>query len=140
TTDVRLVRPQLATLRGTVSDAQGRVAGAKIRVAENSGPALPFGGGATATTAADGTFSISDLASGKYVLSYGYGDALAMCEEPLEIAAGQVLVERTLVLRTGAIKLCVRGEDGEPVAGARVNVDRPGTRGAPRSEVRMVAV
>src|SRR5690606_22580182 len=71
---------------------------------------------------------------------YGYGDALAMCEEPLEIAAGQVLVERTLVLRTGAIKLCVRGEDGEPVAGARVNVDRPGTRGAPRSEVRMVAV
>ncbi len=142
TTPLTLIQPQLTTLRGTISDSTGRVGGAKIKLAQTSDFA-GLGGGHGATADGSGAFELVDLPAGKYTLRYGYPEAVAMCEEPLEIVGGQALLERALILRTGTIKLIVNGEDGEPIAGARVTLEREGQRAGgqePRREVRMVAV
>jgi uncharacterized GH25 family protein len=142
-TAVTLTQPQLTTLRGTVTDAKGPVGGAKIRVQEDGALAMAgFGGGYSATSDASGAFALADLPAGKYTLRYGYADALAMSEEPLELVSGQALVERSLMLRTGTLRLIVHGEDGTGLAGAKVTLERVGQGSVrpQRREIRMVAV
>ncbi len=142
TTPLTLIQPQLTTLRGSISDSAGRVRGAKVKLAQAS-DFVGFGGGYSATADGNGDFELVDLPAGKYTLRYGYPEAIAMCEEPLEIVSGQALLERALALRTGTIKMIVHSEDGEPIAGARVTLEREGEReggNAPQREIRMVAV
>jgi len=140
TVPVTLVRPQLARLRGTIHDTKGAVANAKVEMSA-ADDVIGLGSPYKATSDASGAFELADLPPGQYVLRYGYADAVAMSEQPLQIATGEVLVERELMLRTGTVKLIVRGEDGEAIAGARVTlVAGGGSSSAPRREIRMVAV
>lgn len=132
TASVTLVQPVLATVRGTISDSTGRVAGAKVRLeeAESTGPIANEG--YSATTDASGVFEIKQVPAAGYVLRYGYADAIVSAEERVTVGAGEALVERDLVLRTGTVKLTVRDEAGEPIARAKVALSRAGDKGAPR--------
>jgi protocatechuate 3,4-dioxygenase beta subunit len=148
TTTVRLVRPVLAKVAGSIVDADGPVANAKVRLDEEDEPALPFmSGGFSAKANGSGQFSIEGVPPGRYWLRYGREGATMLCREPLEIPEGQVLIERKLTIVTGKVRVLVVDEKGEPVSRARVRLDRgePAARagggGAPRQvEIRMFAI
>lgn len=142
TASVTLVHPTLATVRGTVSDASGRVAGAKVSLGELEPARVVFGDSYVSTTDASGTFEIKDVPPAGYVLRYGHADAVVKAEQPLTINAGDTLIERDLLLRTGSVKLSVRDEAGDPVARARVTLTAVGAGPAPRarSSARMMMI
>lgn len=140
TTPITLIRPVLTRLAGSVSDSKGLVDGAKLEL--STGDDLGLGSPYKAKTDSSGRFELEDLPPGDYVLRYGYPDAFVMSEQAVHIGAGEPLVEKQLLLRTGTLALIVRDEDGEAVAGARVTLDAAGDGGArrPQRQIRMVAV
>lgn len=144
TVAVRLVHPILATVRGTVSDASGRVAGAKVSLRELDSSRVAFGDPYATTTDASGAFELKDVPPAAYTLRFGHGDAVVRAEQSLTITPGDTLVERDLLLRTGTVKLIVRDQAGEPLPRARVALARAGEAGRsgerPRPAARMVMI
>jgi protocatechuate 3,4-dioxygenase beta subunit len=137
TTEVKVVQPVLAVVRGTVRDAQGAVAGAEVELLEGDMPRLPMAGGLAAKTDKDGAFEIPDLAPGSYRVSYGRKNAPVPFEDSLEIAPGQLEVRRDFVLNGGIVTVTVFDRDGEPLRGAKLTLGD--TRPGPRRQVVMIA-
>ncbi|MEZ5966671.1 MAG: carboxypeptidase regulatory-like domain-containing protein [Planctomycetota bacterium] len=140
TTEITLTRPQLTKLAGSVRDSKGAVDGAVVELSQDD--AFGFGSPYKTTAGSGGRFELDDLPPGDYVLRYGYRDALVLSEIPVHIDPGEALIEKDLLLRTGTLELIVCDEDGEPVAGARVTLDKAGSGDGsrPRRQIRMVAI
>jgi hypothetical protein len=149
TASATLVQPVLTTLRGTLRDARGPVAGGQVRVeraaAAGSGVTeeiisapLPMGG-PSAETDADGRFSIPDLTAGDYVVRYGRADQVVLQQEPL-VLAGERVAERALVLTGGALVVAVRDADGQPLPRAQVALEPAGSSAAPVHQQRVMVM
>lgn len=122
TANVTLVRPVLTTLEGTLRDATGPVAGGRIEVSPLDQPAAPMMGGPGTATNRDGRYSIADLAPGRYRLRYGRKDQLVLFEEEIELAGQRQMQD--LMLRGGIVRLTVTDHRGEPLAGAKVTLEK----------------
>ena len=136
TAKVKLVRPVLTTLRGTVRDARGVVGDARVEMRPSSrvdGP--PSLGAYSASSDRDGRFEIEGLPPGDYQLRYGRQDAMVLAEEPLEVRAAETEIVRHLMLTGGVLQLMVVADaSGKPVADAKVTLERQGGPGGTVSE------
>ncbi|HEY3437595.1 MAG TPA: carboxypeptidase regulatory-like domain-containing protein [Actinotalea sp.] len=134
TADIDAAMVRGATISGTVSDVDGPRAGIQV-LASPTGAGF-FGGGASATTAPDGTYTLAGLAAGTYVVSFGGGPGPDLVGEyyddvrqaadatPVVLAAGdhQGGIDATLGL--GAhVSGTITGPGGQPVAGAFVSIE-----------------
>jgi hypothetical protein len=121
--EIRLVLSRGSRLRGKVFDRQGRPAPGIWVMAQEAGDQRM---GASATSAADGTFAFDDLRAGTYAIAGG--SALSGFGMLSGVSPGG----EDVVLRLsagGRVRVTVRSVDGTPVAGAFANVDRVnGTR------------
>jgi protocatechuate 3,4-dioxygenase beta subunit len=140
TIEIKVVHPALATVRGTVRDAQGLVSGAEVELLEGDMPRLPMTGGMAAKTDQQGTFEIPDVAPGRYRISFGRKNAPVPFEEALEVDPGQTEVRRDLVLNGGIVTVIVFGKDGEPLRGARVTLGETRAAGTRRSGAVMISM
>lgn len=146
TTQVEIVRPLLARLYGTVTGVDGPVVGCVVEL-EGPGerPDIPGFGTHSARAGDDGTFSIADVESGKYVIHYGKASSTVKSSLEVVVPANTSEVRQDLVVRTGKLRVqaCAKGS-GEPIEGARVELARASedTGGAKRVErsIAMIAI
>jgi hypothetical protein len=125
TAAVRLVHPVLTTLDGVVRDRDGTVANARVALqrAGDRNP-MPFGGGPSCTTDAEGRYRIEGLVTGDYRLEFRRDGAQVPHRVELSIPAGQAALTRDLWLGGGSARVTVvRDEDGVPVADARLTIE-----------------
>jgi protocatechuate 3,4-dioxygenase beta subunit len=78
---------------GVVRSASGPVAGVTVSASSNSGRRGNFilggGGGKTATTAADGSYRLTDLEPGSYRISARHPESIVPVRENVELKAGE---------------------------------------------------
>lgn len=144
TVAVTLQQPPLCRFSGSVSDASGPVAQARVELVKaGEGVDVPgLGGAYSAESTADGTFAIDGVPPGEYTIRFGRRGAVMPMEESLSLS-GQRDVVRPLVLIGGAIKVTVFSEhDGDFLSSAKVTLRRAGggDGAAPRREMRMVMI
>jgi hypothetical protein len=128
TTQVEVRRPVLARVFGVVNGVDGPVAGCVIEL-ESRQPAgdagMPrFGAEQSVRSAADGSFELLDVEGGSYTLRYGKEAQVVKASVDVEVPAGAAEFRQDLALRTGRMRVAVVGPDGQPVAGAEVEVVR----------------
>lgn len=88
---------------------------------------LPFAGRVQATTAADGSFRLEGVPSGKVVVVAEGKGHRPVRQGDLELAPAQHLRGLRLVAdRGGVVRVRVVDAEGQPVAGAKVAVAKPG--------------
>jgi hypothetical protein len=143
TAAVTLTRPPMSRLRGTVLDASGPVAGARVELVRQGDGALPLGG-PSVRTGSDGRFALEEIAPGDYVVRFGRRDALVPMEESIRFS-GQSEVERQLLLQGGEVKITAFSKhDGYALRNAKVTIRRADAAAsggaAPRREMRMVMI
>jgi protocatechuate 3,4-dioxygenase beta subunit len=128
TTQVEVRRPVLTRVFGTVNGVDGPVAGCVIELEarQTAGAAgLPgFGAEQSVRSAADGSFELSDVEAGSYTLRYGKEAQVVKASVELEIPTAVAELRQDLALRTGKLRVAVVSHDGQPVAGAEVEVVR----------------
>lgn len=115
-----------STVAGLVVGGDGEpVAGARVTAeAADAGPgSAPASWRQSAVTDEEGRFEITDIAGGKLWLQAQARGLLPGEKVPVEVPSGGVLDNVRLTLEAGATVLGrVRSPDGEPVAGARIEV------------------
>ncbi len=127
TVRVELRRPVLARVHGTVTGADGPVAGCVVEVVsdEGGGVGLPGFGGRNVTTAGDGTFAVDDVESGTYRIQFGKPNQVVKATADVVVPPGTPDVRCDLELRTGTLRVQVVTEaTGEPIAKATVEIER----------------
>ncbi|MBI5364815.1 MAG: carboxypeptidase regulatory-like domain-containing protein [Planctomycetes bacterium] len=143
TVEVKLVAPERSTLAGRVTEAGRPLAGAKVElVADEEGAlAMPFfGGGPNDQTDTQGGYSVADVKVGRYRLQVTHGTRAMAWEAPYEVRAGENRfdVDLPIAILEGQVK----GPDGKPLAGVRVQAERAqdDEGGGVTRQTRMVAV
>ncbi|HEX5054332.1 MAG TPA: carboxypeptidase-like regulatory domain-containing protein [Planctomycetota bacterium] len=123
-----VVVARAGALQGVVHDQNGQPV-ADVKVSATLG-VFAFGSQSTATTAADGTFSVGKLRPGKWTLRTASGKFLPTVEE-FTLAAEQRQTDLVVVVHPGhAIAGQVVDDRGQPVAGFKVGSKRKEVRGA----------
>jgi hypothetical protein len=136
TTKVKLQRPELLTLRGTLSDGRGPVANGRVQVGaetpNRSGDVQHGLDGSTrsARTRPDGSFSIADLEPGSYRVRFGKAKQELLAERAAVFASGGD-VQLDLLLQCGNLRVTARGKK-EPLAGAQATLRRADDDKAPK--------
>jgi protocatechuate 3,4-dioxygenase beta subunit len=88
---------------------------------------LPFAGRVQATTAADGAFRLEGVPPGKVVVEAEGKGHRPVRQANLEVAPAQHLRGVRLVAdRGGVVRVQVKDSEGQPIAGAKVAVAKPG--------------
>ncbi|MDA1223069.1 MAG: carboxypeptidase-like regulatory domain-containing protein [Planctomycetota bacterium] len=133
--EVVLRKPLMTRVHGVILGADGPAAGVRVSL-QKSEPGLPGmlggaagallggGGGPSATTGADGTYSIEDVAEGSYTVEWGKPNQPIRDRGELVVPSGVADLRHDLELRVGAVALTVVDQDGNPIAGAEVTISR----------------
>lgn len=143
TVRVELRRPLLARVHGTVTGADGPVAGCVIELVRDEGGGLGVPGfsGRQATTAADGTFAIDEVESGACRLHFGKPNQVVKATVDIVVPPDTPDVRQDLELRTGTLRVQVVADaTGEPIAKAVVEVERGESASATGKTVRRARV
>jgi len=148
TVQVRIEKPILTRVFGTVRGVEGPVANCAVSLGSSDGDELPMGlagfGARTATTGADGTFAIEDVEAGKYVLRYGKPSQIVKSRVELAVPPQTAELRADLELRTGKVRVQVLAKTtGEPLAGAGVEVEPEEEKpadGQPRRRMMMMTI
>ena len=105
------------SISGTVSNGSSGISGASVQALQNGSIK------ASTTTASAGTYSLSNLAAGKYDLSVsasGFGTAL---QNAVAVTGGQTATANVTLSAPGTISGTVTGPDGvTPISGATLQV------------------
>ena len=142
--DVGLAAPAIGSLKGSVAELGQALAGAdvKLRSSDDDNPfagMMIFGGGGdpSATSDALGEFHIVDVEAGDYELVVEHPTRAMPYTEEITIEGGEQEVQ--LDLSVTEVTGVVTDENGEPIAGARVEAERVAEEtGNQRTSVRMV--
>ncbi len=143
TAEIVLVARSRGSLAGTITEGGAPLAGARVRLEEEGSEAsmpkmFPGESGPSARTDGEGRFLLDDLAAGDYVLVVDH-DARAM-EERVDVRVDVGENEVDVSLPVAIVEGRVTDEQGEPVAGAKVRVDRVRPAGSQmRFAIRMMA-
>jgi len=142
TAEISLTLPDRIHVRGIVVDRESQpVAGAEVWLSEVNTDNI--GGRVVATTAADGTFSLRGVETGRYIAARARGHAPSSAK--FVITAGRQDFQVRLVLPDlgGAMSGIVLRPGGKPAAGAAVLIGRRdsanGSHSAPAPPVRVYA-
>jgi hypothetical protein len=144
TTRIELSKPALTKVYGTVTGIDGPIAGCTVELEQHgsTGIGLPgMGGGRSTKTAADGSFAIEDVESGRYTARYGKPEQVVKATADFEVPPNQPELRQDLVLRTGKLRVQACAKDtGEAVSGAEVEIARAsaGAAGQRPRQQRMV--
>lgn len=144
TTQVELQQPVLARVHGTITGADGPMAGLRVRLvgAEDQGIAIPgFDDASGMLTGADGRYEFDGVEPGDYTLRFGKPLQVVPAEQPLRVPPQTADVLQDLVAAVGTLRVQVVAKgSGEPVAGAKVEVHRAAVPGTERREQRVMMV
>ena len=128
TTQVEVRRPVLTRVFGVVTGVDGPVAGCVVelesRQAPGEGGMGGFGAEQVVRSGADGSYELADVEGGSYTLRYGKESQVVKASVDVDVPAGVNELRQDLSLRTGKMRVAVIGADGQPVAGAEVEVVR----------------
>jgi protocatechuate 3,4-dioxygenase beta subunit len=109
TSTVELRRSSLTRVHGTVTGADGPIAGCVVELGKADEPEVRgvpgLGGGPSVRTRADGTFVLQDVEPGRYELRYGKPEQIVKAYAPIEVARGQAELRQDLELRTGKLRV-----------------------------------
>ncbi|MFO1053997.1 MAG: carboxypeptidase regulatory-like domain-containing protein [Planctomycetota bacterium] len=140
-TQVDLTRPVLATVNGTVTDANGIVRGAEVRLQRvNEDAPIGLGmGGKLRHSDADGHFAFDDVPAGRWRLEWKRPDRPVPSTDEFDVPVGVPSVQRDLRISGGSVVVHVTSAiDHQPLARADVTLRRAGSEGAPQR--RMVGI
>ncbi|MGA0058420.1 MAG: MSCRAMM family protein, partial [Planctomycetota bacterium] len=125
TAEVVLQKPLLTRVFGTVTAADGPAAGVRVTLrADSDQPMFGGGSGNSATTSADGSFEIVDVAAGTYRLEWGRGSQMVKHRDEIVVPAGVAEMRRDLDMPVGILEVTAVDQDGAPVSGAAVRLSR----------------
>ncbi|MEM8711305.1 MAG: carboxypeptidase regulatory-like domain-containing protein [Planctomycetota bacterium] len=143
--ELTLEAPAIGSLTGTITERGEPLGGAKVELRSESGdnPLAGFvglgGGGApSATTDARGEFRIDDLEEGDYelVIEHKSRAMPAILAQEIDGGAQEVKVDLSVTEVAGTIT----NEKGEPVVGARVQVERAPEENGARTTMASVVM
>ncbi len=133
TETLQLVAPARGSLAGHVSEVGKPLGNATLRLSPRSQEenALPFGGGAReAHTDGRGEYLFDGVEEGEYRLEIEHISRAMTYEAEARVREGGN--RQDLDLPLAIVEGTVTGEDGKPVAGARMRAERPPSTGGPR--------
>lgn len=133
--EVVLRKPLMTRVHGVVLGVDGPAAGVRVSLTKResglpgmlgggAATLLGVGGGPSATSGADGTFEIADVAAGTYSVEWGKPDQPIRDRGELVVPAGVADLRHDLELRVGAVAVTVVDQDGNPIVGAEVTISR----------------
>ena len=133
TVDVRLVRPDLATLCGTLRDDRGPIANGRVQVGSadpdrQAGMRYGLDGSTRSVrTRPDGTFTIVELEPGSYRVRYGKPKQELLAEQTVMLVPGADGAPLDLLVQCGTLRVTVRSaHDQKLLAGAQAKLRRVG--------------
>lgn len=129
TVSVRLVLPDLATLRGTLRDRLGPIANGNVQLGaaepdRSAGARFGLDGSTRSVrTRPDGTFTIPDLEPGSYRVRYGKAKQELLAECAVTVGTSDVPLD--LLVQCGTLRITARSaSEQKPLAGARATLRR----------------
>lgn len=142
---LRLVGAPQATLEGRVTEGGAPLLGATLELSKDEGGSRPqmaafgFGGAdAKAKSRAGGNYAFENIEAGDYRLTVKHPNRVMPSEFELSLREGQN--DFNVELSLASIEGRVTNTSGDPVAGARVSVERVVASGGPLVRTRMVMV
>ena len=146
TNQVQLNMPPLVRVHGVVRQSGGAASGIQVRLVESSSDssteeATAFGKAAkSATTNANGEYWLPAVVPGDYELRWGKPNQLVMDRQKLTLRPGDREVQRDLRLSYGSLRVCVVDAEGEPIAGAEVELSNGSSNGGRESRSLSVSL
>jgi hypothetical protein len=135
----------LTKVFGTVTGADGPVAGCVVELEREGVPGIPGMGGPSAKTGDDGAYAIEDVEAGKYTLRFGKPEQIVKATTAVEVQTDQTELRQDLALRTGTLRVQAWSKaEAAPIANAEVEIvpaTDEGSGGQPRRrEQRMMMI
>jgi protocatechuate 3,4-dioxygenase beta subunit len=132
---VRLVAPEHGTLAGRVTEAGQPLANATLQLTakgEEDTPSFFRSGGRNTHTDGRGEYLFDGVDEGEYTLSVEHATRQMTFDAPTRVRAGENRLD--LDLPVAIVEGTVTGEDGKPVAGARIHAEKaPSATGGRRT-------
>lgn len=142
TRSLEVVAPERSSVTGRVTESGRPLSGARVELVSEAESDLhmPFFSGApNGKSDSDGAYSVADVKVGRYRAEVTHAARAMTWSTTVEVRAGEN--ELDFDLPVAILEGTVKGPDGKPLAGVRVQAERaPSADGGQRTERRVMAV